>query len=135
MAIGAIGGCTDSATEALQRGTAFKAPGEPPLSPAAEANRLDEKSRDNDLSFILDLRVNPAEDTAQTAARRDYEGAAAATGQSSGGANTLVAAASINQPVSPDAPARQRSADQTYQAVEASDAKVAPLGGIYDLSI
>lgn len=135
MAIGAIGGCSDCATEALQRGTAFKAPGEPPLSPAAEANRLDDKKRDSDQGFIVDLRVNPADDAARISARRDYEGGVAVGSQPSGGANSLVDAASIGQQAVPDAPAHQRSVDQSYRAVETSDAKVAPRGGVFDLSI
>ena len=143
MAIGAIGGCSDCATQELQRGTAFKAPGEPPLSAAAEASRLDDKKRDGDQGIIFDLRVNPPEDTARIAARRDYEGAAGAVGQSNGGTDGRVGATSITQLSNPntqalgnpDTQALQRSVDQTYQAVEASDAKVAPRGGVFDLSI
>ncbi|MDH3231951.1 MAG: hypothetical protein OEQ29_00370 [Alphaproteobacteria bacterium] len=139
MAIGAIGGCTDCTTEALQRGTAFKAPGEPPLSPAAEANRLDDKKRDSGQDFIVDLRANPAEDAARTVARRDYEGAAGAVGRPSAGTNSLVDAAGIDQSAAartaPDAPTRRHGVDQSYRAAEASDAKVAPRGGVFDLSV
>jgi len=135
VAIGGIGGCSDCATEALQRGTAFKAPGEPPLSAAAEASRLDDKKRDADIGIIVDLRVNPAEDTAHIAARRDYERAAESVRRADGGTIQQGDGAEIGRSANPGAPAGQRNVDRTYQAVEASDAKVAPRGGVFDLSI
>jgi len=137
VAAGAIGSCatSDCATEAIRRGTAIKAPGEQPLSAAADANRLDDRARDGDQGVILDLRVNPPENAARIAALRSAEGAVEVGSRHGGAAARPDRSAEASRPANPDTPFRPRSANQIYQAVEAADATVAHRGGIYDLQI
>jgi len=130
MTIGAIGGCTDYATDARRPDKALR-PGEEDLSPVEEANRLAEKKGEFDADATREQRVNPTEDTArsgptqnlaQAAAVNQLRDSAASTSDNTGGVEGSTGRQS----------ASGQSSSGPYQTAEAADPRFPNRGGVLD---
>lgn len=121
MTIGAIGGCSDNASNGLRPDTAQR-PGEEKLNPVEEANRLAEETRGFDPAKINDQRVNPTENAAEAGPTQNLAQAAEV--------NTLRDAGEAGDSADRGDPVGQR-----YQATEAGDDRFPNRGGVLDFQI
>jgi len=125
----------NGAADAIRRTSPYAAHDDAAIRPAAAAERPGAEARHRDTGITIDLRPDPPEDEAQETTKRTFERAghdARRRGRS--------AAAAGQEPertyrANPDTPFRQRTSEQTYQAVEAVDARVSHRGGIFDRQI
>jgi hypothetical protein len=137
MTIGAIGGCSDNASNVL-RPDQTQRPGEEKLNPIEEASRLAEKNGEVDTSGLRDQRVNPSEDAAKVGTTQNLAQAAEVNRLRDGGSEATEGAGEAGEAggrADGDEPAGQPQTDRTYQAADASDSRFPNRGGVLDFQI